>query len=93
VLHLRGVVQLNTLRGPSVFHVRAAGFHLDTFSAPPNEEKIEHDVIIDRATIERFRKGPYLYVELEATSSSGERGYMGFSFALQGISWRPVAPP
>lgn len=93
VLHLRGVVPLNTLRGPPVFHVRVSGFHLDTFSAVPDDENVAHDVIIDRATIERFRKGPYLYVDIEAMSPApGERGYMGFAFALKGISWKPVEP-
>ena len=91
VLHLRGVVPLNTLRGDSAFHVRSGGVHLDTFYATRGVEGLEHDIFLDRATIERFRTGRYLVLDIEATSPrAGERGYKGFSFALQGITWRPL---
>jgi hypothetical protein len=94
VLHLRGVVPLKTLRGPSAFHVRSAGIHLDTFYAKPDDEKIERDIFLTRATIDRFRTGPYLYLDIEATSPrAGDRGYLGYGFALQGISWKPVSAP
>jgi hypothetical protein len=91
VLHLRGVVPLNTLRGDSAFHVRSGGVHLDTFYPKRDEEKLEHDIFLDRATIERFRQGPYLILDIEATSPrAGERGFLGYSFALQGVTWRPL---
>lgn len=94
VLRLRGVVPINRLQSPSAFHVRVAGVHLDTFYAKADEEKVEHELVIERATIEKFRSGPYLYLDIEATSPKwGERGYGGYAFAVQRISWKPASAP
>lgn len=94
VLHLRGVVPVHTLRGPSAFHVRSAGIELDTFYTKTDVERVEHTLVLDRRTIDRFRDGPYLYLDIEATSpKAGERGSGGYAFALQGISWKPVSAP
>jgi hypothetical protein len=74
--------------------VRSAGIHLDTFYSTTDVEKVEHELVLDRATIDKFRAGPYLYLDIEATApKAGERGYGGYAFALQEISWKPVSAP
>jgi hypothetical protein len=96
ILHLRGIVPTNILRGSAVLEVASRGVALAAFSAPEGSSEIDGECPISLEFVEKHRIGDYVYVAINASifGDTGDRGCTARSFALKRIFLsEPTAQP